>query len=97
MRTPLRWSLFAALLLTLLFSVACMLSATCPCGEDFERDPFDPTAEFYVGAEHSVSAHCLCQCGGVGDEERMPPSNSCESYETECLLPDGGKSVYQCE
>ena len=75
---------------------ACVLSTSCPCGESFERDPFDPESQFYVGSEHSVSDHCLCRCGPEGDEERMPPSNSCEGYEVECRSGDGAIAVYQC-
>lgn len=93
---PLRRLFFVGLFATVLLTAACLLSSTCPCGEDFERDPFDPTAEFYVGADHNVGDHCLCRCGPDGDEERMPPSNSCDGYEAECQREDGAADVYEC-
>lgn len=75
---------------------ACALSETCPCGQTFEEDPFDPGASFYVGPDHQESDHCFCRCGD-GPAERLPPSRTCEAYETACQRPDGAVTRFACE
>jgi hypothetical protein len=75
--------------------VACAASQTCPCGEQFDRDPFDDSADFFIGADHALSDHCFCQCGD-DPEQRMPPSRTCSAYEGPCERLDRTVAQLAC-
>jgi len=77
------------------FPIACVMSQTCPCGEQFNRDPLDPDADFFLGANHELGDHCFCRCGD-GPEQRMPPSLTCEGYEGPCERSDGVVEQLEC-
>ncbi|MDQ3370006.1 MAG: hypothetical protein M3680_31695 [Myxococcota bacterium] len=81
--------------LLLAIPIACVMSNTCPCGEEFDRDPLDPEADFFVGTNHEVTDHCFCRCGD-GPEERLPPSQTCSGYEGPCEGSDGAIELLTC-
>ncbi|MBE7447612.1 MAG: hypothetical protein HS111_01590 [Kofleriaceae bacterium] len=78
-------------------AAACLGEALCPCGEAFDRDPFDPEAELSVPVEHRPSDHCWCRCGAAGLPERMAPALDCAGFEVACERADGQADVYACD
>ena len=83
------------LLLLVAAFAACAASQRCPCGETFDRDPFDPDSGFSIDGDHDASAHCYCRCGDV-PEERFPPSQTCSGFEGSCELPNGSLAQRTC-
>lgn len=84
-----------ALLLGLLLA-ACAAARGCSCGQEYDRDPFDPEAAFYVSADHDVSDHCYCRCGS-DPVQRFPPSLTCEGFEGACESSDGMLGQLACD
>lgn len=75
---------------------ACATSRGCSCGQEYDRDPFDPQAAFYVSADHDESDHCYCRCGD-DPAQRFPPSLTCEGYEGACEDSDGTVRQLACD
>ena len=84
-----------ALLLGLLLG-ACAAARGCACGQEYDRDPFDPAATFYVSADHEEAAHCFCRCGD-DSAERLAPSATCEAYEGPCETSAGTIAQLACD
>jgi hypothetical protein len=85
------------------FGACAALEAPCPCGGQWQ-DPRGSRGYGSRGLEqtqasvpHSRSDHCVCQCGGEGEELYMPPfETNCRGFETACINADGEKAKLVC-
>lgn len=85
-------------LLGLAFLACSACDQPCACNGNWS-DPFarpgQPTAQANV--PHYRSDHCICQCGGEGEELLMPPfQRDCAAFEVACRTSEGRSATYVC-